>query len=91
MYIIFRKLCKGVFMCRVSVTEFRKNIFKYIEQCSSEDVQVTKNGTVVAVLSNPDNLYYEALYRLCGCLKDGDNGKDYKEMIGEEILKKCDY
>jgi hypothetical protein len=78
-------------MCKVNVTEFRKNIFHYIELCSSEEVHVTKNGEVVAVLSNPDNSYYKALYRLCGSLADVDNGKDYKEMIGEEILKKCDY
>ena len=78
-------------MCRVNVTEFRKNVFHYIDLCSHEEVHVTKNGEVVAVLSSPDKSYYEALYRLCGCLKDVDNGKDYKEMIGEEILKKCGY
>ena len=78
-------------MCKVNVTEFRKNIFHYLEACSTEDIHITKNGNVVAVLSNPDKSYYKALYRLCGCLANGDDGKDYKEMIGEEILKKCDY
>ena len=77
-------------MRKVNVIEFRKNIFHYLELCSTEDIHITKNGDVVAVLSNPDKSYDKALCRLCGCLADGDDGKDYKEMIGEEILKKCD-
>ena len=77
-------------MCKVNVTEFRKNIFYYIDLCSKENVQVTKNGEVVAILSNPDSQYYETLIRLCGCVED--NGKeDYKDMIGEEIMKRCGY
>ena len=51
-------------MCKVNVTEFRKNIFHYLEACSTEDIHITKNGDVVAVLSNPDKSYYKALYRL---------------------------
>lgn len=78
-------------MCTVNVTEFRKNIFHYIELCTTEDIQVTNNGIVVAVLSNPDKQYYDSLYKLCGCLKDYDDGKDYDEIIGEGILKKCGF
>lgn len=79
------------FMCQVNVTEFRNNIFHYIELCSSEEVRITRNGEVVAILSNPDTKYYETLLRLYGCLKEGDTGEDYKDMIGEEIMKKCMY
>lgn len=78
-------------MCRVNVTEFRKNIFHYFELCTKEDICVTKNGKVIGVLSNPDDSYFKALSRLSGCLKDVDNGTDYKEIIGEEIMKKCGY
>lgn len=78
-------------MCRVNVTEFRNNIFHYIELSATEDVHVTKNGKVVAILSNPDKKYYETLLRLYGCLKEGDTGEDYKEMIGQEIMKRCGY
>lgn len=78
-------------MCKVNVTEFRNNIFKYIDLCMSEEIQITKNGEVVAILNNPDVKYYQALIRLCGSLKDGDTHEDYKDMIGEEIMKKCGY
>lgn len=32
--------------------------------------------------------YHQLLDNLCGCLKEADNGKDYKEMVGEEIIKR---
>ena len=78
-------------MCRINVTEFRKNIFHYIDLCSNEEVEITKNGDVVAVLSGPDSQYYDTLIRLCGCLAEGDDGSDYKDMIGEEIMRRCGY
>lgn len=78
-------------MCYVNVTEFRNNISHYIELCLAEDVCVTKNGETVAVLSSPDKKYYQTLIKLCGCLKEGDTGEDYKDMIGEEIMKRCGY
>ena len=78
-------------MCQVNVTEFRNNIFKYLDLCLTEEVQVTRNGEVVAIVSGPDKKYYQALARLCGCLKDGDTGEDYNDMIGEEIMKRCGY
>ena len=75
----------------VNVTEFRKNLFHYIELCSTEDIQITNSGDVVAVLSNPDKQYCQALSELCGCLKEADTGENYDEIIGEEILKKCGF
>ena len=57
-------------MCKVNVTDFRSNISHYIELSASEDIHVTKNGEVVAVLTNPDKDYYQKLINLCGCLKD---------------------
>ncbi len=78
-------------MCYVNVTEFRNNISHYIELCLKEEICVTRNGEVVAVLSNPDTKYYQTLVRLCGCLNDDDNGENYKDMIGEEVMKRCGY
>ena len=78
-------------MCFVNVTDFRNNISHYIERSMNEDIHVTKNGEVVAVLSNPNNSFYQTLVRLCGCLKEGDNGESYDDMIGEEILRRCGY
>ena len=78
-------------MCRVNVTEFRNNISHYIDLCADEEVHVTKNGEVVAVLSNPDTKFYQALMNLFGCLKNGDAGEDYDDLIGKEIMKRCGY
>lgn len=78
-------------MRRVNVTEFRNNISHYVDLCLVEDVYITKNGEVVAVLSNPNSAFDRSLSRLCGCLKDYDTHEDYDEMIGEEIMKKCGY
>ncbi|MBQ2052747.1 MAG: type II toxin-antitoxin system prevent-host-death family antitoxin [Bacilli bacterium] len=78
-------------MCQVNVTDFRKNLFHYLELCSSEDIRITNGGKVVAVLSNPDKEYYKTLADLCGCLKADFGDKTYDDIIGEEILKKCGF
>ena len=78
-------------MRKVNVTDFRNNLFHYIELSKSEDIQITKNNKVVAVLSNPEKQYYQNLNELVGCLKDYGVNKDYKELIGEEILRKRGY
>lgn len=78
-------------MCRVNVTDFRNNISHYIELSLLEDIHITKNGEVVAILTNPKDKYYEALVNLCGSLQEHDDGRDYDEIIGEEILRRCGY
>ena len=39
-------------MCKITATEFKENLGKYLELCSTEDVVITKNGKVAGVLSN---------------------------------------
>ncbi len=78
-------------MCYVNVTEFRNNISHYIELCLTEQVNITRNGEVVAVLSNPDIKYYQTLVKLCGCVKEENSEEDYKDIIGEEIMRRCGY
>lgn len=78
-------------MCRVNITEFRRNLSYYIDLCVTEGIQITKNGEVVAVFSSPDSTYFEALTNLCGCLAEGDNHSNYDDLIGEEIMRRCGY
>ena len=78
-------------MLYVDVTDFMNNVDHYIDLCSKGEIHITKNGNVVAILSNPDVKYFETLTRLCGCLKDYDTGENYKDMIGKEIMRKCGY
>ena len=73
----------------VTITEFRKNLSHYIELSSKENIQITNNGKVVAVLSNPDKQYYQSLAELCGCLERYDAGENYDDLIGEGILSKA--
>ena len=75
-------------MCKVSVTEFRRHLFHYIERCSVENVLITRRGKVIAVLSNPDKQYYKTLENLCGCIKADLGDKSYDDLIGEAILEK---
>ena len=72
----------------ISVTELKKLSY-YIDVLKTDDILITKRGKVVAVLSKPHDEYYETLARLCCCLKTTDTKEDYKEMIGDEILKRC--
>ncbi len=37
----------------VTATEFKLNLSKYLRLSQSEDVYITKNGKIVAKLSNP--------------------------------------
>ena len=48
----------------VNVTEFRNNISYYIELSAKESIHITRNGETVAILSNPDNEYYQTLVNI---------------------------
>lgn len=37
----------------ITATELKKNLGKYLILSSTEDIYITRNGTVVAKLSNP--------------------------------------
>ena len=37
----------------ITATELKKNLGKYLALSSKEDIYITRNGTVVAKLSNP--------------------------------------
>ena len=78
-------------MLLVNITEFRKNLSYYLSLAQKEDIHITKNKEVVAILKSPNKNFYEALNRLAGCLKEFDTGEDYKDMIGEEIMKRNSY
>lgn len=78
-------------MIKISITNFRKNFCRYINLSKTRDVQITKYGKVVAVLSNSDSNFYGALIRLAGSLATDEPIKDYKTLIGDEIMKRCGY
>ena len=55
--------------------------------------QVRKGGDIGVYSGNKNKEISNEEYRhllntLYGCLKEADNGKEYKEMVGEEIIKR---
>ena len=63
---------------RVSATEFKMNLGKYIEHAAVEDIIITRNGKDVALLTNVEGKKEDMLKSLRGILKGVD-------VTGEEI------
>jgi len=54
---------------RVSATEFKMNMGKYIERAAVEDIIITRNGKDVALLTNVESKKKDAIKSLRGILK----------------------
>lgn len=68
---------------RVSATELKMNMGKYIERAAVEDIIITRNGRDVALLTNVEGKKKDALKSLRGILKGVDVTR---EEIREERL-----
>jgi len=74
---------KGVNDMRVSATELKMNMGKYIKRAAVEDIIITRNGKDVALLTNVEGKKRDALKSLRGILKGVDVTR---EEIREERL-----
>ena len=79
---------RGEIMHRIDINEFKKNVDYYIDLCSKGEIRIEKDGKPICVLMSYDDQYYRALSSLCSLPKVDLGDKDYKDIIGEEILKK---
>lgn len=70
---------------RVSATELKMNMGKYIERAALEDIIITRNGKDVALLTNVEGKKKDALKSLRGIIKGIDLNQD---EIREERLGK---
>lgn len=61
---------------RVSATELKMNMGKYIERAAAEDIIITKNGRDVALLTNVRDKKIDALKSLRGIIKGVDLTRD---------------
>jgi len=68
---------------RVSATELKMNMGKYIERAAVEDIIITRNGKDVALLTNVESMKKDAIKSLRGILKGADVTR---EEIREERL-----
>lgn len=51
LYTILRQ--KGACRMSITATELKMNLSKYLQMAEKEDIYITKNGKVVAKLTNP--------------------------------------
>ena len=67
----------------VTATELKNNLGKYMILSATEDVFITRNGKVVAKLTNPYQDRVETAKSLFGILpKDADIDESKKERLG---------
>ena len=85
-------------MCYVTATELKKNLSYYLKKSSEEDVYITKNKKVICVITNPQySAFLEAVSfveKLEKYERPKDENGNYmsdKDIVGEEIMKKCGF
>lgn len=68
----------------ITATEFKENLAKYLSLASSEDIYITRNGKIVAKLSNPFQEKVDIANSLIGVISDNTSLDEAKE---ERLLK----
>jgi len=64
----------------VTATEFKTNFGKYLEMITKEDIFITKNGKIIAKVSNPQVSAVDSISGiLSGLLPDDFDRKNLKE------------
>lgn len=67
----------------ITATELKNNLGKYLLLSATEDIFITKNGKVIAKLTNPHQDRVETAKSLFGILpKDADLEKARAERLG---------
>ena len=69
----------------ISATELKKNLGKYLALSSTEDIYITRNGKVVAMLSNPFQDRVDMAKSLFGILPADVNLKEAQKERLEQI------
>ena len=54
----------------ITATEFKKNLGKYMQMAQTEDIFITKNGTIFIKLTNPNKDKIDILNSLVGIAED---------------------
>lgn len=62
----------------ITATELKQNLGKYLLLSASEDIFITKNGKVVAKLTNPNQNRVETARSLFGILPEDASLEDAK-------------
>ena len=67
----------------ITATELKNNLGKYLALATTEDIFITKNGKIIAKLTNPYQDRVETAKSLFGILpKDADLERAREERLG---------
>ena len=68
----------------ITATELKKNMGKYLQMAETEDVYITKNGKVIAKLTNPNMDKVKIAKSLIGVIP---NDVSYDKAMEERLSK----
>lgn len=71
-------------MRKITATELKHNLSKYMHLSLTEDVLVTSNGVPLTLLTNHKKDKYDEFLELCGLVKD----YDYEAALDEREMKR---
>lgn len=72
-------------MMSITATELKSNLGKYLLLAATEDIFITKNGKVIAKLSNPHQDRVDMAKSLFGILPDDVSLEEAREERVEKI------
>ena len=72
----------------ITATEFKKNLGKYLLLAETVDILITRNGKVVAKLTNPNQDRVNRAESLFGILSDDRTLEESKIILDNFILVK---
>ena len=72
-------------MMSITATELKSNLGKYLLLAATEDIFITKNGKVIAKLSNPHQDRLDMAKSLFGILPDDVSLEEAREERLEKI------
>lgn len=75
-------------MHTITTTEFRKNLSKYLDMMSKEEIAITKNGKYIGLLVSPKNEKLDSFFaELSGILNDNDYQNSDDDRISHILSK----
>jgi prevent-host-death family protein len=72
-------------MLKVTATEFKKNLGKYLALINKEDIIITRNGIPIAQLTPPKSEQHSLVSQLTGVIPD--DGFTVADARRERLLK----
>lgn len=75
---------------RITASEFRQNFGTYMRNVANFDYEVTRNGQVIGLWTDPNRERREAAEQLIGCLTLPEDF-DEKKLIEERRLRRAGY